>query len=357
MALAPRRSALYALLAATLGLVAIELGFRVVAATVSPSVGDAISRYRDEWAPQSRPALRYRPHPYLVYTHDPDYDPEVNDLGFHFGDLPLDKPGGTYRVACFGGSTTAGPRAWPHHLEQQLEAELGQPVEVLNFGVGGWTSAEGAIAFTHLARSYDVDAVVLHHVNNDIRPLGLDGFRPDYAHFRKPAALDEVAGRVRVRWSLSERLDDRLTRLSSLYVYTRMWTVGPPVGRHTLSNLTYRAAKEGPPDAVRRQVETWERNLRTIGDLAELDGAQVVTMTMPAHFGDAGLPHHAADLDFMNERLRALSRDQGWRVADAANDDGFPPEVFEDPIHVTQDGEKRKAALVAAALIDALAGS
>lgn len=344
-------------MAAALGLVGLELGFRAVAAGVSPGVGARIERYRAEWAPERGDlTLDYRPHPYLVYTYDHRANPDVGPLGFYFDDLALDKPPGTLRVATFGGSTTAGPTAWPRHLEGLLSDALGQPVQVLNFGVSGWTSAEGLIAYTHLAQSYDLDAVVLHHVNNDLQPLGRADFRPDYAHFRKPAALDEVGDRVEVRWTGADRWDDRLTRLSSLYVYARLWTVGPPATRHSLQNLTYREGRPGGPEAVARNAAVWRRNLDTIGRLAEGDGAVVALMTMPHRVQPGvGPPGWGDQLDALNQRLRDLAEDRGYQLVDAARDPGFPAAVFEDPIHVSQDGERQKAALVAAVLAPALA--
>lgn len=343
----------FAALAATLGLALLEGAFRVVAATVSPAVGERITRYRREWAPDpSELVLRYRPHPYLVYTYDPATEPTANSLGFTSPERPLRKPAGTLRVACFGGSTTAGPRAWPHHLEEALNAALDAPVEVLNFGVSGWTSAEGVVAHALLARSFSPDAVVVHHVNNDIRPLELADFRPDYAHFRQPAALDEVNGRVRVRWSAADRADDALSRWSSLYVYARLWTVGPPTTRLSLQNLTYREGRPASPQSFQAAVDIWARNLDTFAALAARDQATLALMTMPhAVQPGVGPPDWADKLGTLNARMRAVGAAQGALVVDAAQDSAFTPDRFEDPIHVTQDGEKRKAALVAEALL------
>ena len=348
-----RRRAAFALLTTAVGLVVVEGGFRRIASTLSPAVGERIERYRQEWAPDGDAlALRYRPHPYLVYTFDPATEPETNARGFTSPERPYAKPPGTLRVACFGGSTTAGPAAWPHHLERLLNEALDQPVEVLNFGVSGWTSAEGVVAYSLLARSFAPDAVVLHHVNNDIRPLELGDFRPDYAHFRRPAALDEEDGTVRIRWSWSDRLDDRLSRLSSLYVYARLWTVGPPETRYSLQNLTYRQGRPGPPEGFSAAQDTWVRNLDTIATLAEHDGAAVAVMTMPHNVVQGvGPPDWSRKLAQMNRRLLAFGADRGAILVDAAGDPAFTADLFEDPIHVTQAGEQHKASRVAEALL------
>ena len=345
----------FALLAACVGLAVLELGFRVLTHLASPDLAGRIDRYRHEWAPDTRAlTLDYRPHPYLVYVYDHRVNPDVNALGFYFDDLSIQKPPGTLRVATFGGSTTAGPQAWPRLLQDHLSAALGRRVEVLNFGVSGWTSAEGLIAYTHLAQSYDLDAIVLHHVNNDLRPLEMADFRPDYAHFRRPAALIEEGDQVNVRWTGADAVDDRLTRLSNLYIYARLWTVGPPRGRYSLQNLSHREGRPGSPDATDRNSGTWARNLYTMGRLAQADGAVVAVMTMP-HIVQPGVgpPGWGDRLEALNRRLRALAADQGYALIDAAADPAFTAEVFEDPIHVTAAGEQRKAAMAAAALVEA----
>jgi hypothetical protein len=75
-------------------------------------------------------------------------------------------------------------------------------------------------------------------------------------------------------------------------------------------------------------------------------------MTMPhAVVPGVGPPDWGRKLTQMNHRLLAFGADRGAVLVDAAADPSFTDEVFEDPIHVTQEGERRKAALVAQALL------
>jgi hypothetical protein len=50
------------------------------------------------------------PHPYLLYTLRPGYEefgyPQINSLGYRGHEFAFEKPRGTYRILCLGGSTT-----------------------------------------------------------------------------------------------------------------------------------------------------------------------------------------------------------------------------------------------------------
>ena len=76
-------------------------------------------------------------------------------------------------------------------------------VEVLNFGVQAWTSAESLSALMFLGLDFSPDHVLVHHANNDAAPLMAQQFRPDYAHYRKPIPMERnELGALRVRTAL-----------------------------------------------------------------------------------------------------------------------------------------------------------
>ena len=151
--------------------VVLEVIMRLWIGLIDDNLESRIDRHRTYFAPTADlPDILYEPHPYWVYNATPG-QPGVNEWGFHFdSDVPLQKPPGEIRIICMGGSTTAGPKAWPWHMEQRLNELRTERVRVLNFGTGGWTSEESLVAFTLLGQSFSPDVVLMHHANNDISP-------------------------------------------------------------------------------------------------------------------------------------------------------------------------------------------
>ena len=144
---------LFAVVGTVVGLVGLEFCFRAVNFVVPAPTAQRIEEYRNEWGPSPLilgTRMLFSPHAHMVYTYNPalkdfeDEDTFINDLGFFFDNIRIEKTTQTYRIATFGGSTTGGHQGWPFWLEQQLNEQFDdQRVEVLNFGVAGWTSAEG----------------------------------------------------------------------------------------------------------------------------------------------------------------------------------------------------------------------
>ncbi len=322
-------------------LLAVEVLFRVYL-LIHGSLGERIAVYREFNAPELDPEVLVEPHPYWVYNASTSLD-GVNRYGFTFDDLPLEKPPGTLRIACIGGSTTAGPEAWPYHLEQVLSEE-GQKVEVLNFGTPGWTTAESLVAFALMGQHFEPDIVIVHHANNDLAPMmGVD-FRPDYAHYRKPLSVssDEL-GRLRVKTDLAWAIDHTLTRFSSVYVYAQLWILGEQARKYSLHNLTEQDMEIGAQEDPR----AFHSNLRSIAVLAEEGGSEFVLTTMPHRQTNTEL--WSGKLDMQNDRLVKLANAERWTLI-RLHDEAWVEDWFLDPVHLTQEGERYKAEQVAAGL-------
>jgi lysophospholipase L1-like esterase len=113
------------------------------------------SLYANSWERQAaaRPLWRhgrvwqeYRPNARLDLTVGGEsYSVRINSLGFRTREFKPQKPPGTLRVLCLGGSTTVGGRTneetYPALLEGMLKTRLPhRPLEVLNLGISGTTS-------------------------------------------------------------------------------------------------------------------------------------------------------------------------------------------------------------------------
>jgi lysophospholipase L1-like esterase len=330
-----------------------EVGFRCVVALTSDTLSFAIWEYRDLWYADFQPRLTYVPHPYLGYVHvDDGPDDEVNTHGFWGPERTLEKPEGTLRVACFGGSTTAGPLAWPYQLEQVLSERLpATTIQVDNYGLGGWTSAEAVSAMAHIAQSYAPDLLVVHSVNNDLVPMRRVSPAVDYSHYRRAMdALQPAPGKADLRATWTDRIDAVFVTVSNLYIYAKLWIVGPTPGRANLHKLTVWDGEETiAPSMV--GVATYARNLRTLAALGEAIGAPMVVATMPSRPspGDG----HQELLADQNERMLALADVEGWTAVDLAALSGDMAPYFIDAIHVDETGAQMKAAAIADAVLEA----
>ena len=106
---------------------------------------------------------------------------QTNSCGMRERELTLQKPVGTFRIAIIGDSFTFGwgvkeELAFPRQLEKILNNSLSRAgpdkrninnVEVLNFGVPGFSPFQAVATFEQKALDYNPDAVVLFFIEND----------------------------------------------------------------------------------------------------------------------------------------------------------------------------------------------
>jgi len=139
----------------------------------------------------------YRPHPYMSFDLDPDYE-DANGRwhspdGFRLPLMPKARRPGVFRIACLGGSTTydnyiALPYTYVAYLEEYLNRAFpGHPIEILNAGVGGANSADNFARFHFKVLDYAPDMVVNYDGINDVWPMLCEGpFENDLRNARKP---------------------------------------------------------------------------------------------------------------------------------------------------------------------------
>ena len=344
-----RRKIGMALAVSLAALVAIELAVKLGVRLSEPTF-IAMDEYRKRWLSEVVTSRSYEPHPYMAYVHPDTLDPFVNRFGFYGEEWTLDKPEGVYRIACFGGSTTAGPQSWPKHLQDVL-TEQGMTVETMNFGVGGWTSAESVVAMALLAQDFSPDLVIIHNLNNDIVPIKSEGFLPDYSHFRKVLQVGSAAemSRQRAVW----RLEHALLKYSDMALYLRLWlSGGAPPAFTTVDGLTTRQPAQ-LPKIPEESAKVYERNLKTIATLAQAQGGEVALATMPwldptvKGEGDvAFMGLWTQELRRQNKRAANLARQEDWLVVELESK-AWDPALFEDTIHLTSEGNRLKAEYIA----------
>ena len=246
----------FAGLATILFFVLVEVGFRLVVSATSDRLVQMIDNYRVRYYSHVNQELKYRPHPYFGYTRlDRGSQDAINSLGFWGPEWAVEKPSGTVRIVALGGSTTAGPTAWPYQLEELLQREVdGVDVEVLNLGIGGWTSAEAVAAFAMVGLSFSPDLVVVHCVNNDMEPMRAMQPKVDYSHYRRAMNVVQTeAGAARFRQDAGDIVDAVIAKWSKLYVYAKLFQSGQVPPRASLHALTTWNNDTQPEPGARRR--------------------------------------------------------------------------------------------------------
>ena len=297
----------------------------------------------------------YEPWPFVGFRLSATFNPFMRSDGFtSTANLPRERTRPSIRIAFIGGSTTASAHtpsgmspgyltSFPYLVEQLLH-RLRLPVEVLNCGVPGWTSVENLIHYELSIQDYAPDWVVIHQGANDVKARSYRDFRSDYAHYRRAFAFPDPG--------LIERF---LVEHSDLYVWFLMRAHAIPQDVFDLCDRPL-----PPPKEVRLNpvgLETFRRNTANLVRLAEASGARVL-LTTESHNrrpkpGEETRHGLRTGMDEENEATRSLAREMHLLLADTEVALDHHGSVFTDYVHVTLEGNRIKARVIAKALLRA----
>lgn len=254
----------------------------------------------------------YQPDPRLGWTLRPGVrgmfaaegraQVSVNDAGFRDRAHPLDKAEGVYRIAVLGDSYSEAMQvpleaAYWSLLPGQLAAcgfQPGRSIEVLNFGVAGYGTAQQYLLLESTALRYRPDLVLLQFTNgNDVRnnsfvleaeksrpffTLDADGrLRIDESFAYSSAHLR----RASLPWSLFRSLSDRsrVAQLLRAASQARLMPSAHASGREAGLESVVLAE---PRDPLWR--DAWrvsEALIQKTHELASGNGAQFLLVTVP----------------------------------------------------------------------------
>ncbi len=280
-------------------------------------------------------------YPYLPFVLNPDH-PGINALGFKGEPISREKPPGTYRIVCLGGSTTFN--GYPAYLEEALRddfARRGLRLEVINAGNQCWTTMESLINFITRCLPLSPDAVVVYHAVNDVIYSFSDEFSPDYSNLRKRLEKDDP-----LFWDyLPACLDHSAAFVLFRAVFERK------VGTRGIGIRVTRDVK----DMKHRRfqgLEPFRQNLLTLASITEARGISLFLCTQVFN-REAKKRHSLFDqwadaVDLANAITRSLDGYGGRvRVIDVAADLRGSNDWMTDFCHFTEEGKKRLAQRIA----------
>ena len=294
--------------------------------------------------------FQYAPHHYLNHVLTPNWTNGMtshNSLGYRGEEFTLAKPEGTFRVAVLGGSTTYTIRVeddnktFTVNLERLLRNEYGyENVEIINAGVGGYTSWESLINLQFRVLETEPDLVIVYHGVNDVHPrLRQTPYASDNSGYRKqwelPASKlweQSTFLRVILRWTaLSERigLADVVT------------SEGIDKGLEPLDVL-----EAHPPVYFRRNLI----NMVAVAQANEVDVVLSTWAHSPRLKDYASSDHYIAGFVENNDVVREVAEEYRATLFDFAPLMDSDPKYWADGRHVNEEGALLKAQLFAAFL-------
>ncbi len=343
------RGPLAALTVSLGALVGIELGVRVwLRAQPLEQQRDTILLARRTY----HDLMAYQAHPFLQFTGRPGIALHGNEAlgtllpfnnrGF-LGPAPAETlQKGTLRIACLGGSTTA--RGYPQRMQRLLsKREETPPLEVLNFGMGWYTSAHSTVNFVLNVADLEPDYVVFHHAWNDARTRNrATPARGDYSHALKAFEEPHIPDALLIRGSVLYR-----------------WATHQLFGEPDWAFLEHAAVKKGgyrnPPDySDLTELIPYHNNLRTVVELSWARGIVPVVTTQP-HIIDANQnPGLQVHIHQCNQVVNAMVKRWGDKVVFVDLDAMFTGknDHFVDVGHMTPNAMDKKALAIGDAILE-----
>lgn len=251
------------------------------------------------------PALGWVPRPNFAgwFTKEGRAFVSVNSAGLRDAEHTPDKPAGVYRIAVLGDSYSEAmqvpvERAYWALLPKRLEAcgfQPGKRIEVLNFGVSGYGTAQEYVMLRSRAVRYQPDLVLLQFTNgNDVKDnsfvLEEDRNRPFFRYKQGKLVMDSsfaaspsFHNRTSETFGLLRELADHSRLVQLARAMRERWRTAPagaqPAG---IEEGLDRAPLTPPRDA--RWDEAWritEALILSIRDYAERHGARFMMMSVP----------------------------------------------------------------------------
>ena len=271
-------------------------------------------------------AEAHEPDPVLLWRHVPTKP--FNAQRFKGPLVEVPKPPGLVRVMCYGDSLTDGPPrgGWPNYLAELLKRRPPVPglrFEVVNAGVAGYSSFQGALRFLQEVDQYDPDLLLVSFGWND----AAEAIGPPDKWFQVPHKAIVTCQRALVRYR---------SYLVLMY-YSRDLRIGRPAPRVD-------------PAGPRVSLGDYVANLDRFRAQAERRGIPIVFLTRPHRLPaekQAQIPTWRGTVPQYNETLISWARDHRLPVIDTQKFfERQPGAFFADECHFRPEGYQQMGILV-----------
>jgi lysophospholipase L1-like esterase len=320
----------------------------------SPAAARALYRHAFESAPLGRrffgAALNYEEHPHLNYALSPDavYGSMRQFQGvLHIRRTEAIRPRSAvrWRAIALGGSTTFGEQVareeatWVHRLEQRIRERAGPDVDVINGGVGGYTTVENLVHYATLLTHLEPEVVILYLGINDVHPRHHSPhLHVDYSNYWKP-------------WRSAGHVLEPPSALLAWSAAYRLYYFRRHVERVRLDGiwqLTTYAAEGRPEENLARNPPTaFRANLETLVQLVLGQGRRVVILPQYFRSGEGRQAVLAKGVAEHNEVSAQVARKYGVVFGgEILTPSAFGKRDVFDNCHFNEAGSEKMAGVV-----------
>lgn len=323
---------------------------------------------------RSKRSPQFSPHRYLGYYPTPNWrkgENAQNALGFRGEVIVEPKPAETFRIVCIGGSTTYTTavedyhESYPYLLEQELKQRGIKEVEVINSGVGNWSTWESFINLQLRVLDLDPDLLIIYHATNDIQSRIVwppERYRSDNSGRRISTYADLAPGWKDVLLENSNILRVFSIKLGWKTPNVVLERLDPSPDSYYLPEFIKQLNDKTYPSGIFREVslakmlETnqpvyFRRNLKNMIDLAKNQGAGVVISTFAHCTGFenefSSSPEYASAYREHNQIIKEIASQKKIPALDFAGLFPNDKELYADGRHVNGKGSRLKAKIFA----------
>ena len=267
----------------------------------------------------------------------------INNRG-HFGpDVENNSDSCTLRIACLGHSTTANnlgylenDYTYPDMLGQKLNKELKKNIydkythaEIMNCGIGGWTSIDIMIDFCINILPLKPQYIVYFAGYNDLYMLMQDNVAFDYTHVRK--SLGEVLSHIKIGYFFPK------ISFLHFYEFTRCTLFGSGnIRNEVLRNVI--TNKPIPRVVFDYSIE--ENAISNICILCKYYGIKMILCSTPYYNFKNCEPYNSFCENIKRENVvfQDISKKFDTHFVDIAKNIAYIDENFVDEVHFSPQG-------------------